>query len=348
MSLRGRTGALVCAILFFACMVFALKQADQTRAATNQQYMYLPSKTILKHFSVGMNSVIANLLWLECIQYTGRALRSDQDYQWIEHMARTATALDPHFVELYQFGGMFLASLKGDGDAAISLLEDGFIQNPFAWKLPYEIAMVHLLNRGDDPNAKCFAQYYVGMSLATGNAPEFVQQLYDGLKDQCETRTNDPCGDLAFEAQTYQRLFETGEQVMQDVARQKMELVQLRQTCCDLMQFVEHYKGTTGQAPENLDALIKAGIIQGIPADPSGGHFFIDSDGLVKNTTVLDDQISRFKVRIETALQKYLDTHGEYPPTLEILRETKTISHLPAYPYASKDWGYNPRTGELN
>jgi hypothetical protein len=309
--------------------------------------MYLPNKTILKHFSVGMNSVIANFLWLECIQYTGQALRTDKDYQWIEHMVRTAATLDPHFMELYRFGGMFLASLKGDGDAAISLLEDGIIENPTSWELPYEIAMVYLLNRSEDPNSKCFANYYVAMSMATGNAPEFVHLLYDGLQDQCESQNNDPCADLAFEAQTYQRLFETGEQVMQDVARQKMEMLQLRQTCCDLMQFVERFTQQNGAPPRDLNALVDAGILPGIPADPMGGRYFIDSDGRVKNTTVLDEQIGKSKVRIQNAIKRYHETNGVYPPNLEILRDGNVIAHLPAYPYASQDWEYNPETGEL-
>jgi len=347
MNMRGRILVPPLALLFFGMAVFALHSADKARAVTKQEIMYLPSKTILSHFSVGMNSIIADFLWINCVQYTGRAFSTDHDFTWIGQMVDTATDLDPNFVELYRYGGIFLASLQGDGDAAIELLEKGIRQNPESWELPYEIAMVYMLNRGEDPNSKCNAQYYVAMSLATGNAPEFVQEVYEGLKDQCEAHSSNPCDDLEFEAQTYRRLYETGEEMMQGLAEEKMAKLQLRKNCCDLMVLLEEYRAKTGATNATLEDLTASGALAQMPDDPYGGTYFIDADGLVKNTTVLDEEVEKLKARMQGVINKYHEKNAAYPPSLEEMLANKFLTFLPPHPYATRDWRYDPQTGTL-
>ena len=109
-----------------ACCVMAQKHLDASRqTGFDEELLYLPNEKLLNHFTGGLDSVVADLLWLQCIQYTAEEFKGDHKYVWLNHMTDTITRLDPYFVDVYRYGGVFLAALKADNDASVNLMKRG-------------------------------------------------------------------------------------------------------------------------------------------------------------------------------------------------------------------------------
>lgn len=157
--------------LAFPSLILAQRQMDAMRdRAFDEELLYLPNEKLLDGFTAGMSGVVADLLWIQCIQYTAEQFRGDFKFVWLDHMLKTITRLDPYFTDVYQWGGVFLAMLKHDDDASINLLKSGIPHNPTSWQLPFEIARTYVLNRKDEVNGA----RYMAMAAATGDPPQFV------------------------------------------------------------------------------------------------------------------------------------------------------------------------------
>ena len=60
---------------------------------------------ILNHFTGGMNNVVADLLWLRCIQYIGKENKGERNFIWLNQLLDTVVQLDPYFGDAYRYGG---------------------------------------------------------------------------------------------------------------------------------------------------------------------------------------------------------------------------------------------------
>ncbi|GMV99352.1 MAG: hypothetical protein AMXMBFR84_04910 [Candidatus Hydrogenedentota bacterium] len=323
--------------LAFAALVPAQKNIDTARShAFDEELLYLPEQRILRHFTGGMNSLVADLLWIQCIQYTAQQFRGEYKFTWLNQMFDTITMLDPYFCDVYQKGGQFLAMLKADSDASIALLQQGIPHNPERWELPFEIARTYILNRGDETSGA----HYLAMAAATGNPPDFVVdwaknlQLQHDLDDVqrsmwVDIRQNNP------------------DPTMKKLAERKLVELDLRAVCKQLNAAVEAYKQQLGAPPETLKDLWDAGLAQGDLADPLGGRFFLNSDHEVQNTSLLDSiKEDRLRV-IQGWIQLFEEKEGRRPARLEELVERGIASGLPTYPYEEGSWQYDPADGSV-
>ncbi len=314
---------------------------DRHRADTfDDELLYLPNEKLLNHFTGGMSSVIADILWLQCIQYTSKHFKGDHKFTWLGHMTDTITRLDPYFVDVYRYGGIFLASLKADDDASLRLLERGFCHNPEAWELPYEAAMVYLLNRREQPGSAELAARYLALSVGTERAPHSVLEIVQGLQRKHNL--------VDIERQLWTNMLKTSkDEFRRDLAERKLKELTIRQNVTALAEVVEYVKRTSGQTPTDLAELVKAGMIDRIPEDPLGGRYFIDAEGEVVNTTLLDASVER-RINVLRDQIKYFRTQqGRNPASLEEMVKLKFVPALPSHPYKDRTWQYDPATGEV-
>ncbi len=303
-----------------------------------ENLLYLPNEKMLTHFTAGMDSVIADMLWLKCIQYTAEHYRGDQEYQWLQHMITMITRLDPYFVPAYRYGGIFLTMLKRDDDAGIEVLKQGMVKNPFAWELPYEIAMTYMLNRPNQPDSKVQAAKYLAMAVETGRAPAFVAEVAYVL----QTKHNLP----EVERAMWENSLRTGDKILKELAERKLMELDLRDACAQLDKAVGAYAQRFGAPPSTLDELVGK-VIKQLPQDPLGGRFYINCRGKVANTTVLDEQTVRAKGNIEKGIKSFYKRFSRWPQTLQEIVDNKIMVAVPEHPYAEKTWQYDPATGEL-
>jgi len=327
--------------LGLACCIVAQRQMDARREINfEEELLYLPNEKLLNHFTGGMDSVVADLLWLQCIQYTAKEFRGDNKYIWLNHMTDTITRLDPYFVDVYRYGGIFMACLKADSDASLDLMKRGMVHNPYAWQLPYETAMVYLLNRRDDPGSPARGAEFLHMAVATDTAPEFVVELASNIAKQHDLD--------AFERAMWEDMaHNSDEKMMRDLARRKLEELAIADICEQLTKAVEFYEKRFNRLPESLADLVAGGIIKNVPEDPLGGRYFI-ADRQVFNTTLLDDKLEHRLNRIQTGIDGYHERTGQWPPSLEHAIEEGDLAFIPSHPYPGRDWHYNPETGEVD
>lgn len=339
-GIRLVAGLMVATVCYCIALV-ALAGADHTRAAKGMdEVLYLPNEKLLTHFTGGLNSVIADLLWLNCIQYTAREHRGLRHFTWLEAMLTTSTRLDPYFADVYRLGAIFLAALRADSDASLNLAQTGMLNNPHSWHLPYEAAMVYLMNKREEPNARYMAARYLSMSVATGNAPGGIANLTAKLQDEFSL--------TEIEQETWKEMLQSKDEFLRELAQRKLVEIELRHVCRIMNQELDTFKSSRGRPAASLDELVTAGLIRTIPEDPLGGSFFLGSDGVAYNTSLLDDVVIRTLNPVINALDSYNQQYQAWPPDLETLVKAGLLKEIPKHPYPDRQWHYDPATGKVD
>ena len=341
--MRGRTriiaGFLV-VVLCYCATVGALLGADAVRSAEGMdEVLYLPNEKLLVHLTGGLNTVIADLLWLNCIQYTAREHTGRRHFTWLEHMLLTSTRLDPYFTAVYRFGALFLAALRADAEASLNLARMGMVKDPYSWQLPYEAGMVYLMNNRDTPNARYLAARYMSMSVATGNAPGGIANLAAKLQDEFDL--------TEIEQDTWRQMLQSDDAFLRELAERKLIEIDLRHVSRVLNERLALFRENQGRPAASLEELVTAGLVRHIPEDPLGGTFFLGSDGVAYNSTLLDDVVIRTRNPIINALDAYHVDRDAWPSSLEELVEAGYLAALPEHPHPDGQWHYNPATGEV-
>ena len=332
--------ALACAALCFAAAVAFQVGADRARARDRgSTVLYLPNEHLLRHATAGLNTIIADFLWLHCIQYIAIENREARNFTWLETMVLTTVRLDPHFKDAFRYGAMFLSALKADAIASSRLLHIGIPDNPRAWELPYELGMNYLMNRKNEPDARRYAAYYLGMSASTGLANEFVATV--AAKLQSENNLDN------VETDMWQNMLESPDKVLRELAERKLKEMEIKKIIPVLNGAAGEYHKLTGHWPETIDDLKRVKIVDSDPPDSLGGRYFFGPDGKALNTTLLDNQKKVDQGTIEQAVRDYQDKNDRWPDSLDTLVKDGLLKEIPAYPYPGKNWTYDPAAGTV-
>ncbi len=333
--------AILAVVLGFTCTIGVQRHLDAMRArARSQQLLYLPNEKLLNHFCAGMDSIVADFLWLKCVQYTAEQFHSNQQLTWLNHMANMIARLDPYNVAVYRYLSIFLSSLKADDNASIELLQRGMVNNPFAYELPYEIAMTYLINRREQPDSSVQAAKYLGMAVETGHAPPFVLEVAQVLQGKHNL--------FDVERSMWQHTRNSGDAFMRELAERKLTELDLRITCTQLDKTIQAYRLRYGQPPKTIEDLVASGDLANSPADPLGGRFFIDATGHARNTTVLDEHTKRLRNYLREAIEGFQERFHHAPASLDEIVTEHIMDHIPQHPYADRSWRYDPATGAVD
>jgi len=337
----------MCVAALAGITVFAQKHADGVKPQRRDELVYLPNEKLLNHFTAGMSSVIADFLWLRCVQYTGIEIKQEKNFAWLSQMLNTIVRMDPYFTDVYRFGSIFLSAVKADDDAGLRLLQQGIVARPDRWELPYESAMIYLLNRRDEPGARKVAAHYLGMAASTGKAPKLVAEVAGTLQGEFNLD--------GIESDMWANLQQSDDKLLRELAERKQQELQIRKNLRTLDDNIARYTQEHGLPPASLEALIEVGYfgeqVKANPAallnDAMGGHYVLSPDGHAQNTTLMDTERDKSLNLLRDALKKYQEAKGEYPPTLDALVD-QYIAVVPTHPYANKAWHYDPSTGEVS
>jgi len=343
MSIRwGIIAPVTLVVMLLGVAQIQMRLDDRRTRAFDQDLLYLPNEHLLTHFTAGMGPVIADMLWLRTLSYTVAEFQGDGRFTWLAQMGEVMTRLDPYFVNAYRYTGMFLAALKADDDASIELLKSGIAHNPEAWQLPYEISMVYLTNRRDWPESPELAALWLKAADATGTAPAMVRATAQGLMQQHRM------ADL--ERSLWENiLLSSNDPFERAIAERKLQELVIREQVALLNEVSERFITSQGRPPRDLAELASAGFLQDIPgtADPLGGQFFVDTDGTVRNTTLLDLSVEQRANRLEGRIRHFERAEGRWPRDLDELVLHGYIGTIPSHPYPDRTWRYDPSTGTV-
>ena len=252
------------------------RHIDQLRgSATLEEVLYVRSPKLVKLMSLGYTGLAADIYWTRTVQYFGghhqqRSLR----YDLLKSLLDLTTELDPHLTVAYEFGSFFLAQKPPEGagkpDEAVKFVERGIKDNPDNWRLYYHLGFIHYIEREDYKSA---ADAFQRGSKIPGAHP--------WMKVMAATMW-ERGGDIQTARFLWSNIYESSDdRHIRQNALVRLVALKVDEDVTNLEALVENYKQRTGANAQDWRQLISAGILGGIPADPSGAAYRLMKDGSV-------------------------------------------------------------------
>lgn len=268
---------IVAALLIVSCAgsVILLRVLDRLRMnATFEETIYISSPKLLKHLSLGYEGLLADVYWTRAVQYFGEQHQTGgSDYKLLWPLLNITTHLDPHLVPAYEFGSAFLTvpppQGAGEPDRAIELVEYGIRNNPDDWHLYYDLGFIQY----DQKNYKAAADAFDRGSKVPNAHPFLKVMAAQTAQHGGETRTAQMLWTSVYET--------TRDPQIRDNAKSHLVSITADQQCEELERIVKAYRLKTGRNPSGFIDLIRAGILRGIPLDPTGAEYQLDDEGHV-------------------------------------------------------------------
>lgn len=109
-----------------------LSDPDQMR-----EVLYLPSGELLGGLSLGYRNFLADVIWLNAINYFGKHFKTDRNYLWLYHMCDLVTTLDPGAAHVYKFAANMLSWEANLPEKSILMLDKAVRNSPDNWEFYY-------------------------------------------------------------------------------------------------------------------------------------------------------------------------------------------------------------------
>ncbi len=278
MTQRARTTVIAGLILLMglAGSVAASRNLWQMRdQIALQEVLYLPSAKTVKAISLGYTGLMADIYWTRVVQYYGRKHEADSlTYKLLPPLLDITTTLDPHLDIAYDFGAFFLSQKPPQGagspDEGIELVRKGIASNPTHWRLYYDLGFIYWMEKKDYrsaadafatgakiPGAQPWMGTMAGTMAQGGDDLKMARKLWDEVLKG----TKDP--------------------MIRSNAIQRLASISSDEAVIELQKRVDAYSEKLGHAPGSMRDLIEVGLLRGIPLDPMGNPYEIDSYGKV-------------------------------------------------------------------
>jgi hypothetical protein len=236
--------------------------------------LYVRSPETVRRLSLSYAALLADLYWVRAVQYYGGTRLShdpNRSFDLLHPLLDITTTLDPAFNIAYRFGAIFLAAPfpggAGRPDLAVALLEKGFRANPRRWQYLYDIGFVHYWELSDFKGA---AGWFEKAADVPG-APWWLRSM------AAVTATQG--GDRRASRLLWQVQLDNAENdwVRNNAILRLRQLDSLDQIDA-LTDASRTYASRTGSIAARWEDLIRAGLVPGVPHDPSGVPYLIDPD----------------------------------------------------------------------
>jgi tetratricopeptide (TPR) repeat protein len=173
-DLRRRAVLFLCGAVVVSCAVASTVHVQRYRYRPYlHEKLYLPSGKFVEQLSLGYREVVADIVWLQAVQYYGDFRKGNHDLKYFRGLIDITTTLDPHFVFAYIFGALVVSEDLGAFEEGMEMLKEGIARNPRSWQLPFEIAFLNFIHRKD---AEVAARYFELASTMPG-APEYTKRF---------------------------------------------------------------------------------------------------------------------------------------------------------------------------
>jgi tetratricopeptide (TPR) repeat protein len=268
----------IAAALLVVCLtgsVLLLRQLDRVRSgATLREFLYISSPKLVKRLSLGYEGLLADIYWTRAVQYYGGTFHAGGgNYELLWPLLNITTQLDPHIFPAYEYGATFLSAKPPNGTGlpgkAIELVEYGIQHNPDNWRLYYDLGYIHYdrkdyakaadaWERGSRvPNAHPFLKILAAQAAQHGGEAQTAQMLWSSVYET------------------------THDKYIRDNAIWHLKALKADQDATELEKRVQLYRQKTGNYPQSFSNLVRAGILRGLPVDPVGNEYQLDSQGNV-------------------------------------------------------------------
>jgi hypothetical protein len=275
---KKATIALTTTIVFcFACSVLLLRKIDVARGpGLIRESLYISSPSALKRMSLGYTGLLADIYWTRAVQYFGsHHRRSAEEYNLLYPLLDITTTLDPKLTVAYRFGATFLTEPPPQGagqpEKAVELVKRGIERNPNDWHLYYDLGFLQAWDLHDYLAAS--RTFEKGSQLPNSNpALKVLAAAYASRG-----------GDIETSRLLWRSTYETAaNETIRHNALQHLQSMKADDDVSALEKAVEQYRMKTGSLPASFSDLISAGLLRGIPIDPTGRPYKLMPDGKIQ------------------------------------------------------------------
>jgi hypothetical protein len=246
-------------------------------AAEEESLLYVRSPETMKSLALSYDSLLADLYWIRAVQYYGGTRLStdpNKRYDLLYPLLDLTTSLDERFNVAYYYGSTFLAEAPPGGpgrpDLAIALLEKGLRVQPDKWEFAQWIGFVHYWWRQDYQEAAAWFTRAAGFPGAPiWMAPLAASTLAQGGSRQASRIL-------------WQQIAQTAEdEWFRNDARRQLQKLDALDQLDQLQAVVNAFHQRQGSPPADWSELRAAGYLKGIPVDPSGTPYRLESGNVI-------------------------------------------------------------------
>jgi tetratricopeptide (TPR) repeat protein len=265
---------LAAAAVLFAASAGLQAQRDRVYRTDRpaEQILYVQSPEVARRLALSYHGLVADVYWIRALQYFGFERKSPnpvKNYELLYPLIDMATGLDPQFNIAYRFGAVFLSERKPGGagrpDLAEKLLLKGLKHNPHKWQYAQDIGFVHFWGNGDYQTA---AKWFEKAADMPGSA-WFLRPL--------AATTLSQGGQRSAARALFQALVTDGEiEWAREDAKHRLRQLDAMDQIDRLQQVVDRYRAQAGPAALTWDALIRAGVLRGVPRDSDNVPFALN------------------------------------------------------------------------
>ena len=237
---------------------------------------FYPPAPVIKALTADQYQFTSHIISLQCLFYFGTLvdLRSHApDWMRIYRALYTSTRLDPYNMDAYYFAQAVLAWEKGMAQRAVELLEYGFAHRTWDWYLPFYISFDYAFFLKDYEKA--------GMYLAKAAELKPEVEWYATLA----ARYFYEGGSTALALAYLKEMIPAARN--EAIKRRLVTRAEALEKVLQIEEAIAEYKERFQTNPEDLERLIRAGLLKRIPEDPYGGRFYLDKQGRVRTTSKL-------------------------------------------------------------
>ena len=272
---RGVTATLV-VLLTVAVTLQAARERLAPPPEAEVPALWLQSPEAARRIMLSFTDLAADVYWMRAVVHYGSERRSQGTgrYPLLYPLLDMATTLDPWFDVAARMGAIFLSEGYPGGpgrpDRAIQLLEKGLTHDPMRWQYRHDIGFVNywwLKNY-----AEAARQFDLGSRMP--DAPEWLRTM--------AAVTLARGGDRDAARKLCSEMLEAADlDWMRRAAVYGLQQLRALDDLDGLRARVGRVTELTGASPRTWDAVIAAGLLTGVPIDPSGAPYALAPDGTV-------------------------------------------------------------------
>ncbi len=232
----------------------------------------VPTAGTLRWLFPSHPTLAANLYWIRTVQYIGEARTRERGWGKLLPLADLVTDLDPRHGYAYQVASTILSAV-GRIDESNRILEKGMRNVPDRYILPYHRAFNAFYYQNDFETAGRFAE----IAASTPGAPEHLRQ------NVLAYYVKGKRADLAVTYLEHAREAARDEESRKAIGGQ-LEQARFERAAVQVDDAIAHYRVVRGLGPWCTYQLVAEGFLRELPADPSGGDWYLGDDGRARST----------------------------------------------------------------
>jgi len=217
---------------------------------------HAPNPAIVKIAAMGYHTMVADIYWLEAIQYYSESVTQDFVPNDLYHLTDFITDLDPNFCMAYYFGGQNMMVGDVDPRKVVEILEKGKKHCPQDYRPPFLLGY-------------CYFFYLHEPDKSADNMELAAKKRDLPYLALLASRIRSESGRLETGVSFLEEMIrQTKDERARENYRQRIAEIRAKQQENRLNEVVENFRSAKGRYPENMDELVEAGFLNQRPVHP--------------------------------------------------------------------------------